>query len=36
MPSLSEAVSAPRPTREVNVEAEMELERIRKSLRSEA
>ena len=35
MPSLSEAVSAPRPTREVNPEAEAELERIRESLRSE-
>lgn len=32
MPSLSEAVSAPRPPREVNVEAEAELERIRQSL----
>ncbi len=35
MPSLSEAVSRPRVAREVNPEAEAELEKIRQSLRKE-
>lgn len=36
MPSLSEAASRPRVAREVNPEAEAELEKIRQSLRVDA